>query len=84
MTFLQPFVSYITKTKTTFGLNTESTYDWKNEQWAVPVNATVAQLLKVGPQILQLTAGVRYWAESPENGPEDWGGRLALTFLFPK
>jgi len=29
-TFLQPFVSYTTKTITTFGLNTESTYDWAN------------------------------------------------------
>ena len=27
-TFLQPLVSHITKNKTTFGLATESTYDW--------------------------------------------------------
>ncbi len=84
MTFMQPFVSYITKTKTTFGLNMESTYDWKNEQWSVPVNAVVSQLLKVGPQIFQLSLGARYWAESPDNGPEDWGIRAMVTFLFPK
>lgn len=83
-TFLQPFVSYITKTKTTFGVNTESTYDWQNEAWSVPVNASVAQLLKIGPQIIQITLGGRYWAESPDNGPEDWGLRAQLTFLFPK
>ena len=29
-TFLQPFVAYTTKTYTTFGLNTESTYDWSH------------------------------------------------------
>ncbi len=29
--FVQPFVSYITKTKTTIGLNTKSTYDWESE-----------------------------------------------------
>lgn len=84
LTFLQPFVSYITKTKTTFGLNTESTYDWVNEEWAVPVNATVSQLLKIGPQIIQLTAGVRYWADAPEDGPEGFGFRASLTLLFPK
>jgi hypothetical protein len=83
-TFLQPFVSYITKTKTTFGLNTESSYDWENAKWAVPVNATVSQLLKVGPQIFQVTLGARYWAESPDNGPEGWGARFVVTFLFPK
>ena len=84
LSFVQPFLSYITKTKTTLGLNTESTYDWENEAWSVPVNATVAQLLKIGPQILQVTLGARYWADSPDNGPEGWGARAAVTFLFPK
>jgi hypothetical protein len=83
-TFLQPFAAFITKTKTTLALNTESTYDWEGEAWSVPVNAQVSQLLKVGKLPIQLTAGARYWAESPENGPEDWGARLMLTFLFPK
>jgi hypothetical protein len=82
-TLLQPFVSYITKTKTTFGLNLESTYDWNNDQWSVPINLTVQQLLKVGNQIFQIGGGVRYWAESSNNGPEGWGARLQLTFLFP-
>ncbi len=83
-TFLQPFVSYITKTRTTFGINTESTYDWKNEAWSVPVIAQVAQMFKVGPQICQLTVGAKYWAESPDDGPDGWGLRVQLTFLFPK
>jgi hypothetical protein len=83
-TFLQPFISYITKTKTTIGLNTESTYDWEAGQWSVPVNATVAQLFKIGPQIMQLALTARYWAESPDDGPEGWGARVQLTFLFPK
>ncbi len=83
-TFIQPFVSYITKTKTTIGMNTESTYDWEAEQWSVPVNLTVNQLLKVGSQLFQVGGGVRYWADSPDGGPEDWGLRLQLTFLFPK
>jgi hypothetical protein len=84
LSFAQPFVSYITTTKTTLGLNTESTYDWESDQWAVPVNATVSQLLKVGGQIMQVGVGARYWAESTDNGPEDWGARATLTFLFPK
>jgi hypothetical protein len=83
-TFLQPFISYTTRTHTTIGLNTESTYDWKGNQWQVPVNLQVGQLFKIGPQIMQLAAGARYWATSPDNGPEGWGWRLQLTFLFPK
>lgn len=82
-TFLQPFVSYITPTKTTIGLSAESTYDWETDQWAIPINFTVNQLMKIGDQPLQIGAGVRYWAESPTNGPDDWGFRLQVTFLFP-
>ncbi len=83
-TFIQPFLTYITRTKTTVVLNTESTYDWKGEEWSVPLNFIVQQMLKVGPQVLQLGVGARYWADSPDGGAEDWGGRIQLTFLFPK
>ena len=82
-TFLQPFLTYNTKTATTIALNTESTYDWENEQWSVPINFTVSQLLKIGPQIIQVGGGARYWAESPSAGADDWGARINLTFLFP-
>ena len=83
-TFLQPFISYTTKNAWTFALNTESTYNWQAEQWSVPINFTVAKLVKVDKQPIQLTAGIRYWAESPDNGPDGFGARLAITFLFPK
>lgn len=83
-TFMQPFLSYITKTRTTFSLNTESTFDWENDEWSVPVNVIVSQLLKLGRLPIQIGAGARYWADSPEGGPEDWGARVQLTFLFPK
>ena len=83
-TFVQPFVSYVTKTKTTFGVMSESTYDWEHEAWSVPLNAQVAQMFKIGPQIMQLLLGARYWVESPEGGPEGWGLRVQLTLLYPK
>jgi hypothetical protein len=83
-TLLQPFVAYILPTMTTIGMNTESTYDWSDDAWAVPVNVTVAQLLKVRGQIFQVQVGARYWLESTEQGAEDWGIRATLTFLFPK
>jgi hypothetical protein len=41
-TFLQPFLTYTTPTQWTFALNTESTLDWENEQWSMPVNANVS------------------------------------------
>jgi len=82
-TFLQPFVSYTTKTFTTFGVNTESTYDWSHSQWTVPLNASVSQLVKLGRMPVQFQLGLKYYAERPAGGP-DWGLRFAITFLFPK
>jgi hypothetical protein len=83
-TFMQPFLSYITKTKTTLSLSVESTYDWEAEEWSIPINFGAYQLLKMGKLPVQLGGGVRYWADSPDYGPEGWGARLQFTFLFPK
>ncbi len=83
-TTLQPFFTYTTKTHTTFALSSESAYDWKSEQWQVPLIVQVAQLFKVGPQIMQLAVGGKYWADAPDNGPEGWGLRVQLTLVFPK
>ena len=82
-TYLQPFVSFTMKRAMTFTLNTESTYDWHNKQWTVPLNLMVQQLVKVGRQPLALTVGGRYYAEKPDGGP-DWGLRFAVILLFPK
>ena len=49
----------------------------------MPINAGVNQLVTIGGQRVQLGGGLRYWAESPEFGPQDWGARLVVTFLFP-
>jgi hypothetical protein len=82
-TYLQPFLSYTTKKAMTFTLNTESTYDWHNSQWTVPINLMVQQLVKVGKQPVALTVGGRYYADKPAGGP-DWGLRLAVILLYPR
>ncbi|WP_245643819.1 transporter [Paraburkholderia oxyphila] len=83
-TFLQPFLTYTTRDAWTFGVNTESSYDWEHHQWSTPINATVTRLLKIGGQPVSLGAGVRYWAASPASGPHGWGARAIVTFLFPE
>ncbi len=82
-TFLQPFISYTFPTYTSIGLNTESTYDWTNHQWTVPLNLTVTQILKIAKLPVSVQLGGRYYAEGPSGGPE-WGLRFVFTFLFPK
>lgn len=82
-TFLQPFASYTTHDAWTFTLDTESTYDWKSDQWSVPINFSVSKLVTFDKQPVSFQVGARYWAESPEGGPQGWGVRVAVTFLFP-
>lgn len=82
-TFLQPFLAYTTPTAWTISFNTESTYDWAAERWAVPLNLVVTKVTKVGNQLLSLGAGVRYWVDGPDSGPHGWGARLVVTLLFP-
>ena len=82
-TYLQPFVAYTTKTYTTLTLNTESTYDWNDDQWTVPVNLVVSQLVKIGGLPISFGLGYRDYVEAPDGGP-DWGLRFVVTFLFPK
>ena len=83
-TFLQPFLSYTTTDAWTFTLNSESTYDWTSNEWSVPINAMVAKLVTIDKQPISIQAGVRYYAASSDNGPEGFGARAAVTFLFPK
>jgi hypothetical protein len=83
-TFLQPFLSYTTPTAWTFGVNTESTYDWESKEWAVPINLSASKITKIGDQLLSLGGGLRYWADGPAASPHGWGLRLVVTLLFPK
>jgi len=82
-TFLQPFLSYTTRTYTSLGVNTESTYNWKANNWTVPVNLSVSQLLKLGRQPVSFLLGYRNYVQTPTGGP-DWGIRFQVTLLFPK
>ncbi len=84
VTSAQPFFSYTTPTHMTIGAYTEATYDWKGEQWSVPLIVQAGQLFKIGPQILQFAAAGKYWVSAPDDGPKGWGLRLQLTLLFPK
>jgi hypothetical protein len=83
-TFIQPFFFYTTKTAVSFILQTETSYDWEAEQWSVPIHLIVTKVSKLGGQMFSWGGGVRYWADSPDNGPEGFGGRVILTLLFPK
>ncbi len=83
-TFLQPFISYTTPTAWTYTLQSESLYNWEEEEWLVPIRAVVSKLIRIGKLPVSVAGGLNYWVESPANGPEGWGARMTFTLLLPR
>jgi hypothetical protein len=83
-TFLQPFAAYTWPSAWTVSLQSESTYNWESEKWSIPINVGVSKLVFWGRLPVSLQAGVGYWVESPDAGPDGYRFRLAATFVLPK
>jgi len=82
--FVQPFVAYNTPSAWTVSVQSESSYNWRTERWAVPVNVSVAKLIRFGRLPVSLQAGVGYWLESPPGGAEGIRYRLQVSLVLPK
>lgn len=82
--FLQPFAAYTWPSAWTVSLQSESTYNWKNEQWVVPITAAVSKLVWLGPLPVSLQAGAGYWAKSTDTSPKGTRYRLQANFVLPK
>jgi len=85
-TFLQPFLSYTTKTAYTFSVNTESSANWEaseGNEWTVPLNFSVSKLVRLGRRPMSIALGTGYCLDQPEGGPK-WKIRGVITLLFPK
>jgi len=81
--YLQPFMSYTTQDAWTFGINSESTYYWTDDEASVPINVSATKLFRLGGAALSVGPGVRYWVESPDSAAHGWGFRFETTLVFP-
>jgi len=84
MTFVQPFLSYNTPAAWTYGLNLESSYDWHQHEYTVPLNLSVSKVTRLGRLPVSFGGGARYWLASTEGGPHGWGFRFTVTAVFPE
>ncbi|PHS32859.1 MAG: hypothetical protein COA92_05805 [Sulfurovum sp.] len=86
-TFVQPFFTYTTPSAMSVSLMTETTYNWEasdGNEWTVPLFMMVTQVGKIGNQLISYGAGIKYYAQSPDSGPQGWGARFVFTMMFPK
>jgi len=58
--------------------------DRETDKWSVPMNAGVTKLVRIGRLPVSLMAGVGYWFDSPDSGPEGWRFRFQANFVLPK
>jgi hypothetical protein len=82
--FVQPFVAYTWPSAWTVSVQSESSYNWNSDQWSIPVNLGVSKLVRFGKLPVSLQAGMGYWAESPDKGPEGFRFRLQASIVMPK
>jgi len=83
-TFVQPFMTRTWPGGWSLSMTADSTYDWKNEQWTVPIGVFGNKVTRIGSQMVQFGVGPRYYADSPDSGPHGWGIRAVFVLLFPK
>lgn len=82
--YYQPFASYTTSSNWTFGLDTESTFNYDVRKTSNQINGSVSKLVMFGDQAVSFSAGPRYSANAIPGGPQGWGARAGVTFIFSK
>jgi len=82
-TYVQPFASFTTPDAWTFGINSESSYYWTDDEASVPINISATKLIRLGGAALSFGPGVRYWVEDPDGVAHGWGLRFETTLIFP-
>jgi hypothetical protein len=97
VSFVNPFISYATKSAITIGLAAEMSGNWRlydygsdgsltekdGTQWTVPITLTVSKVTKFGPLPMSVACGVSWFASAP-GGQPDWRLRLGATILLPR
>lgn len=81
-TFFQPFFTYSTKMGSSFSIASENTQSWDNDIFGGFVGVYAAQILKLGPQLVQFALGPKVYYGNNFFNP-DWGIRANVTLLFP-
>lgn len=82
--YINPAVTWISRSGLNFGVNTETECDWLEEgtQCSVPVNFTVGHPFRINKGLdIHISGGGRYYAVRTENDPF-WGLRFEVSLIF--
>lgn len=79
-----PIGAFATPAAWTYSVQSETKYNREAEKWAMPLNAAVSKLVRIGKLPVSLLVGVGYWLGSPVTDPEGSRLRLQASFVLPK
>lgn len=68
----------------TFAVNTQSVYNYDAHRTQNPILVAVSKLVMTHGLPISYEIGARYNATSIPGGPQGWGARAAITFVFSK
>jgi hypothetical protein len=80
----QPFIAYTTKTAWTYSANMQALYNYDTGRTSNPLYVGVSKLEVFDKQPVQFSLGATYYLSSTPEGPQGWGARATLTFIFSK
>ena len=80
----QPFVAYTNKNALTYFANMQALYNYDTGRTSNPLFAGVSKLEVFGKQPVQFSVGATYYLSSAPEGPQGWGARATVTFIFPE
>ncbi len=85
-TLLQPFFTYTTPKGISYSIGSETTYNHEasKDNWTVPVLLTASKVDTIGTQRISYGCVLKYYATSPQSGPQGFGLRAFVTFMFPQ
>lgn len=77
--YLEPFVTYVTRSAWTFSANSEFSYDWEQSDTVLPLNVLVGKFLRTGGTPIQMSLGLTWFVAEADGGPEGLGFSLLVT-----
>jgi hypothetical protein len=82
LTVIRSYLTYVNKSRTTFGIFSESIKDWDAGTWNIGITPTIGQLTKLINQYVDLSIGIKYYIIAPDQAPQ-WGIRFTIVEVIP-
>lgn len=83
LTSIQPILTFLPGNGWAIGTGGTMTYNWKAEQWTIPLQMQVSKTVKIGKMPLKIAVEGNYYIEKPDALGQEWMVGINLTPVVP-